>query len=533
MQGSAVELALDRKLLKQRYWFDAAAADHFCDFCSRYIRQSKGKWQNQPLELAPWQVQRVRRLFGWRRPDGTRRYRRTFWFVPRKNGKSTIAAAIALYLTTADGELGAGVFCAANSKEQAAEVFAEAKNMAEGSPVINSMCEAYKDSLFVPATLSRLQVISSKPSTAHGKNVHGVVIDEIHEFKTRELYDVLTTASSVRDQPLECVITTAGQDQGASTICTEIYDYACKVRDGIVEDPEFMPVIFEAGEDDDWTAEETFAKANPMYGITISRTTWESEVRKAKENTGRELAFKRLFLNRWTQSQKKWLDSMDWNACAGPRLSLEQFAGRKCWGGLDLSKTTDLSSLVLVFPREDGGYDVVPFFWCPAEQAERRSRKDRVPYVEWIRQGHLRATEGNVVDYRKLEADIVEISKVVKLQEIAYDRYLAATIVQNLQDDHGITMVEFGQGFVSMAAPSAELERLVIAHRIRHGAHPILRWMASHVVVRVDPAGNMKPDKEKSRERIDGIVGLVMAIGRAMVRTETTSVYEERGLRTL
>lgn len=478
----------------------------------------------------------LRRLFGWRRPDGTRRYRRTFWEIPRKNGKSTIASGVALYLTFADNEPGAEVYAAANDKDQAAIVFNEAKQMVVAAPELSARSSLYKDAIFVPEFLSRLKVLSSKPGGKHGLNPHAILYDEIHEAQDRELYDVLTTGSGSRRQPLEFVITTAGYD--VLSICYELHDYALKCIEGIIEDPHFLPVVYAAAADDDWKDEGTWYKANPNLGVSLSLEYFRGEFKKACQSPGRENAFKRLHLNIWTEQATRWLDLDDWKACNRRTLTLAQLAGRVCYGGLDLSKTTDLSALVLVFPftpeeeAEYGGpgYHVVPWFWVPAESADKRAKRDRVPYPQWIKDGRITATEGNVVDYRFIRRDIVALSKQFDIREIAYDRAFATELVQNLQDEDGLTMAEFGQGFLSMAAPTFELERLVTSKRINHMGEPVLRWMASNVVVRQDPAGNLKPDKGKSRERIDGIVALVMAIGRASVRGNDVSVYETRGL---
>lgn len=538
MQGTPLQLKQDRALEKQGYWFDKAAADHFCEFSERYCRHSKGKWAGQPIILAPWQRKHLRRLFGWRRPNGTRRYRRAFWEVPRKNGKSTVLSVVMNYLTEADGEPGARVYSAANDKEQAKEVFDEAKNMVNASPELSTRTIVYKDSISVPTTNSVYRVLSGRTTGKHGLNVHGIGLDEVHEMKDRELYDTLTTAQGSRRQPLEFVITTSGYDR--HSLCYELHDYAMKCIEGIIEDHEFLPVVYAAGEHDDWKSEETWKKANPNYGVSLDVEYFQSEFRKACQSPGRENAFKRLHLNIWTEQAKRWLDIEDWKGCRSRVLDLADLAGRECYAGLDLSKTTDLSALVMLFPwtpdeeLEFGGpgYHIVPRFWVPEESADKRSKRDRVPYPTWIKQGYITATPGNVVDYRYIRKDIVEISQQVQLLEIAYDRWSATELVQNLQDDDGLTMVQFGQGFVSMAAPTAELERLVTARRINHMAHPVLRWMASHVVVSQNPAGDIKPDKAKSRERIDGIVALVMALGRASVRASGISVYESRGVTT-
>ena len=529
MQGTEVELKLDRQLLKRGWYFQKSEADRVCIFFEEWLRHSKGKWAGTAFKLQPWQRARLRRLFGWRRKDGTRRYRRTAWWVPRKNGKSTIAAGVALFLLVCDNEPGAEVYSAASNEEQAGAVFNEAKRMVRASEPMSELTETFTKSIFVPSTLSRYQVLSAKPDSKHGLNVHGIVIDELHALKDRELYDVLTSASAAREQPMEFLISTSGSDIGS--FAYEIWDYSVKVRDGILEDPEFMPVVYCAEDGDDWQHESTWKKANPNYGVSVSKTFLKGELKKCEGMPGRISAFKQLYLNIWTQDVAAWLDLDAWIECAVPGIKdLERYRGRKCYGGLDLSKTTDLSAFALVFPNDDGTVDVLMWFWCPADSAQKRAKKDRVQYPLWIQQGHITATPGNVVDYRHIRKAIQEISLSVDLQEIAYDRAFASELVQRLQDDDGITMVEFGQGFLSMSAPTSELERLITAREITHDGNPCMNWMVSNVVVKMDEAGNIKPNKAKSRERIDGVVALIMALGRSSVRVDTSSVYETRGL---
>ncbi len=529
LQGSEVELRLDRKLIKRGWWFDVGLADHFVEFVENLLRHSKGRWAGQPVRLEPWQRRSLRRLFGWRKPDGSRRYRRSAWWIPRKNGKSFIASCVALYLTVGDKENGAEVYSAASEKEQAKIVFAEAKNMVEASDPLTAMTESFKDSIFMPTSRSRYSAVSAKPGSKHGLNVHGVILDELHAFKDRELYDVLTSASGARLQPMEFAISTVGSDIGS--FAYEVWDYSVKVRDGVLEDPEFLPVIYAADEGDDWRHPSTWAKANPNLGVSITKKFLEGELKKCEGMPGRVAAFKQLYLNLWTQDVAAWLDLDAWIECALPGIkNLERYRGRKCFGGLDLSKTTDLSAFALVFPNDDGTVDSLIWLWCPADSAQKRAKKDRVQYPLWIQQGHITATPGNVVDYRHIRKEIQAISAMVDLQEIAYDRVFASELVQRLQDDDGITMVEFRQGFLSLAAPTAELERLITARQITHDGNPCMNWMVSNVVVKMDEAGNIKPNKAKSRERIDGVVALIMALGRSSVRVGTSSVYETRGL---
>lgn len=510
------------------YWFDDQAAQAAVMFFERVLRHTKGEWNGQPFALMEWQRdQIVRPLFGWKRKDGTRRYRTAYIEVPRKNGKSSLAAGIALYLLFADGEPGAEIYSAAADRDQAAIVFETAKQMVESSPILLRMAEVYKRSIVAPSTRSVYRVLSADAYTKHGINAHGIIFDELHAQPDRELWDVLTTSTGARRQPLTVAITTAGYDR--ESICWEQHEYARQVRDGIIDDPTYFPFIAAASEDDDWQDPAVWAKANPALGVTVKLDYLETEARRAARMPAYQNTFRRLHLNQWTQQESRWLPMEDWDGCAG---EVEVEEGQECYGGLDLASTIDIAAFVLVFPprKPDGAFLVKPFFWIPAENMVERARKDRVPYDAWVRQGLITATEGNVIDYGRIVREIEALGKRFNVREIAFDRWGAFQISQQLEAA-GFTMVGFGQGFSSMSAPTRELLRLVLDRKIAHGGHPVLRWMADNVVVRQDPAGNVKPDKEKSREKIDGIVALIMALDRAIRQQgQGKSVYEERGI---
>lgn len=456
----------------------------------------------------------MRPLFGWKRADGTRRYREAYIEIPKKNGKSTLAAGVALFLLFADGEVGAEVYSAAGDKEQARIVFRDATGMRAASAELRRRSRAYKDTIVSHLTASRYQVLSADAPTKHGLNAHGIVFDELHVQPNRELWDTLTTGGAARRQPLTIALTTAGVDR--RSICWEKHDYALKVRDGEVEDLAFLPVVYAADEADDWRDPTVWAKANPNLGVSVKPDWFRDQVTKAEESLAYLNTFKRLHLNLWTESVIRWLPPDRWLACAGAgdRAALE---GRSCFAGLDLSTTTDVTALVLLFPGADGVYDILPFFWAPSAALRLRARRDRVPYDVWAQQGHLEATEGNVVDYDVIRERVRDLADRYRITEIAYDRWNASQLVTQLQGD-GATLVPFGQGFQSMSAPCKELEKLVIGAKLRHGNHPVLSWMAANTVLVTDAADNWKPAKNKSKERIDGIVALLMALGRAMVQ---------------
>lgn len=490
----------------------------------RALRHTKGRWAGRPFDLLPWQEKIIRDLFGTLRPDGKRQYRTAYIEVPRKAGKSTLASGIALYLLF-EGEPGAEVYSAAADRDQASIVFEQAKQMVLNSPELAKYSEIYKRAIVVPRLGATYKVLSADAPTKHGLNAHGIIFDELHVQPNRELWDVLTTSTGAREQPLVVAITTAGYDR--NSICWEQHEYALKVRDGIIEDPTFYPVIFAADEDDDWTDPATWRKANPSLGITVQEDYYRQECDKARQIPGYQNTFRRLLLNQWTAQESRWLDMAAWDASAGLVVP-EKLKGRDCYGGIDLSTTTDLTAVVLAFPIEDKVY-VLPHFFIPADTAKEKEKKDRVPYTTWARQGFISLTPGNVIDYSFVEQKIKQLAKEYHVLEWAYDRWNADMLVQRLQDD-GAKMVPVGMGYSSLSAPTKRLETLVKSRKLVHGGHPVLRWCADNVMVEQDPAGNIKPSKAKSTQRIDGIVALILALSRAMHHGKRGCIYNEREL---
>jgi phage terminase large subunit-like protein len=507
----------------------AAAARHAIGFFRDMLVHTKGEWAGQPFVLLPWQAEVVRQLFGTLRPDGLRQYRRAYIEVPRKNGKTCWVAGLGLYLLLADGESGAEIYSAAADRDQAGIMFEQAKAMVEANADLKAHVAIYRRELVVPSTGSRYRVLSADAPTKHGLNAHGILFDELHAQPNRELFDVLYTSTGARRQPLCVAITTAGYDR--NSICWEQHALAVKVRDGRLDDPTFLPVLYGADPEDDWTAEATWRKANPSLGETVKLDYLAAEGRRAQELPGYQNTFKRLHLCLWTEQADRWLDVATWDRGAAPLPDDAVLHDRPCWGGLDLASTHDLTAFVLVWPREAGGYWVRPWFWLPAEGLAERARKDRVPYDVWREQGALRVTEGNVTDYDVIREDLRELAERYQIQAIAFDRWNATQLVTQLQQD-GATMVAMGQGFNSLAAPTREVERLVLEGSLQHGGHPVLRWMVANAAVEQDPVGNRKPSKRKSRERIDGVVALIMALGRAMLAPGEgeTSAYADHGL---
>ncbi|MDD4681184.1 MAG: terminase large subunit, partial [Clostridia bacterium] len=381
-------------------------------------------------------------------------------------------------------------------------------------------------------TNSFYQVLSAEAYSKHGFNIHGVVFDELHTQPNRKLFDVMTKGSGdARTQPLYFLITTAGTD--TQSICYETHQKAVDIIEGRKYDPTFYPVIYGAKEEDDWTDPKVWKKANPSLGITVGIDKVRAACESAKQNPAEENSFRQLRLNQWVKQSVRWMPMAKWDACAFPVIP-ESLEGRVCYGGLDLSSTTDITAFVLVFPPEDetDKYIVLPYFWMPEDNIDLRVRRDHVQYDLWEKQGYILTTEGNVVHYGYIERFIEELGEKYNIREIAFDRWGAVQMVQNLEGA-GFTVVPFGQGFKDMSPPTKELMKLTLEERIAHGGHPVLRWMMDNIFIKTDPAGNVKPDKEKSTEKIDGAVATIMALDRAIrcgSGNSGDSVYDERGL---
>ena len=454
-------------------------------------------------------------MFGWRRSDnGKRRYRQSALFISRKQGKTELAAAIALYCLHCENEPAAQCFNVAADTDQAALCFNAAKAMTENEIELSTRSEIYKRSIVVPNTGSVYRVLSSSASTKHGLNVHYCGIDELHCIDDRELVDVFTTGTLARNNSLILYTSTAGFDK--NSICFEIWDYALKVQEGIIDDPTFLPCIYSAPDDADWTDPEVWKAACPSMGHTVDQSFYEQECLKAQQVPAYENTFRRLYLNQWTESDSRWLSSSVWEDCKNEHYP--DFAGLPCYIGLDLSSVQDITALVLGFPI-DGKFYVVPYFFVPQVQIWERSRKDKVPYPQWVENGYLIATDSKAVDQQAIRLKIHELGEKYQIKEIAIDRWNASQLMTDLEAD-GFEVVGFGQGYGSMSAPSKQLETMLINGDFQHPNNPVLNWMCANTVVEIDAAGNTKPSKKKSSEKIDGIVATIMALGRAMANIE-------------
>ena len=531
MKKKQFEYIPSRFMLEDSYYDDELA--QFAVMFIESLCHTKGTWAGKPFKLLDWQRQIIQDLFGIVKPNGYRQFNTAYIEIPKKNGKSELAAAVALLLCCGDGEQRAEIYGCAADRGQATIVFDVAADMVRMCPALNRRCKilaSQKRIIYTP-TNSFYQVLSAEAYSKHGFNIHGVVFDELHTQPNRKLFDVMTKGSGdARMQPLYFLITTAGTD--TNSICYETHQKAKDILEGRKIDPTFYPVIYGAGEDEDWTDPKVWIKSNPSLGETIGMDKVEAACESAKQNPGEENSFRQLRLNQWVKQAVRWMPMDKWDACAFP-VNEEMLEGRVCYGGLDLSSTTDLTSFCLVFPPEDEEepYYVLPYFWVPEDTLELRVKRDHVPYDLWNRQGYLETTEGNVVHYGYIEKFIERLGERFNIRDIAFDRWGATQMSQDLEN-MGFTVVPMGQGFASMSPPTKELMKLTLERKIAHGGHPVLRWNMDNIFIRTDPAGNIKADKAKSTEKIDGAIAMIMALDRAIRCGNDTSesVYDSRGL---
>lgn len=506
-----------------RHYYDAAAADRAVRWIESFCVHTIGDWAGKPFVLARWQRRIVRKLFGWKNLDGARKHRTVFIAVPRKNGKTTFAAALALYLVIADGEPTSFVYSVAGNEKQARLVWSEAKRMATFSAALSEHVETLAEAIYYGQTNSSFRPLPSKPKNLHGLNPHGVVGDEVHAWHDREQYDVMRSALGARRQPVEIYITTAGHDR--HSVCWELWQRALRVRDGEVEQPEFLPAIFAADPNDDWTDERVWAMANPGLGVNVSIDFLRAECRAALESPALENSFRQLYLNQWTEQSVRLIPVAKWDACRRD-FAIDALRGAKCFGGLDLALVNDLSALCLLFPAPNPISETAIValwrYWAPAENIRVRSQRDRVPYQDWAKKGLITATPGDATDLQAVRRDIAAVQEEFALQALGCDPMYAHDMVQQLSAD-GVNCEFVRQGMLSLAQPTAEFVRRIIAGEMAHAGDDVTRWMVGNVVAFHDAAGNFKPDKRKSPERIDGIsaavTGLALLLDRAQPAT--------------
>ena len=494
------------------YWFSDQEAERATFFLEEFCRHVKGPLAGDTLRLEQWQRNLTRELFGWKRQNGARRFRYVWIEAPCKAGKTTFLASLGLYMLVVDPEPGAEIVIAAGNTEHASVCFNIAREMVLRDPDLSTVCRIYRNRLVYKD--AHLRAISSRQEAVSGSNISCLLFDDVFLQPSRELHDRLITSMAARSQPLTLYATAAGSER--TMLAWELHDYAGRIQSGLIDDPAWLVKIFGAPTDADWRDPQVWRDAHPGIGVSVSEEFIAEEFRRAQQTPGFAGTFRQLYLNIWGQERVRWLDMDSWDACDGRPLNLSGLAGRECHAGLDLSTTTDLTALVLVFRDDDGGYTVLPYAFCPAETIRQRQRRDRVDYASWLEQGHLIPTEGNTVDHAVIRRKILEIGRQFRLRELAYDRWNSSMLVNQLIND-GVNCVPVAQSNGAMNAPARELERVIADKHLRHGGHPVLRWCAANAIAHVDATGDIRPSKSKSAERIDLLVALLMGISRHLI----------------
>lgn len=532
-----VRLSCERALAEWRnpppgcVWRPSEAA-RVCQFIER-LPEIKGPRAGQNLVLSDWQVFILCQIFGWLRTDGTRRYRRAYIEVPRGNGKSTLSAAIALYMLCADGEDGAEVYAFATTRDQARIVFDTAREMARRSP---ELLEAFgvtvgRHNIHIAANASKMEPKSSDADVLDGLNTHFACIDELHAHSNRNVYDVVETSLGKRTNNLLWVITTAGSNRAG--VCYELHAHVVNVLKGSASDPSQFGLIYTIDSGDDWTTEQALKKANPNWGVSVIPDTVLGLQKKAMLLPSAQGSFRAKHLDEWVGARESWLDMRAWQACGDPSLRIEQFAGRTCWVGIDMAERTDISSVAVVIRGEDPrglpSYTVFTRHYLPEQTIERGENSH---YRGWKLQNRIITSGDACIDQRIIRDSILEIDKICPINSLIYDPVYASQLVAELME-RGINCVLMRQSILNFTDPMKELEGLILDGRIRHDADPVLEWMAANVVVKRDEKGNIGPAKETNSAKIDGVVALLMALAGAMnapSQAAMASVYEERGL---
>jgi len=512
--------AADEYAVSRGCRFDERRADHVVEFFRRYLRHSKGEWAGKPFELIDWQRdQLIKPLFGWVNDEGNRRFNTSVTLIPKKNGKSTIASGVGLYLLAGDGEPGNEVYSVATKRDQAAIVHREAINMVEKSPALRKSCPinrtswriSYQDSFYIAG--------SADAGGSEGWN-GSIIADEIHAWKGRVFYNALKWAGAARRNPLFFIVSTFGDEGDPEALWVDLRNYAEGVNAGTIHDERFLGLVYETPPQADWTDVETAKIANPGLGNVLSLAKYEADLNEAKNTPSLHSPFRRYRLNQRVAGGTPWLDWNAWLAC-GSAYTLESLRGRECVAALDLSVSWDMSAVVLVFQDEqdeEGDYPIWlwPLFYLPEDTINRPNGPES--FRGWHREGHLIATPGSTIDYGYLERSVIACSGVCPVFELAFDPAQAEKTTNDLSETMGVERFAYPQTYAHFAEPTAEFERLMLRGKLHHPNHPILNWQAQHVCIKQDHNGHSRPVKPKKGDvrKIDGIVAAVMGLGRQM-----------------
>jgi len=527
----------DEAAIAEGCYFDEAQAAFVVEWFERYLQHSKGEFEGKPFTLLDWQRDDIiYPLFGWITPEGKRRFKTTYIQIPKKNGKSTLASGIGLFLLCGDNEPGAEIYSCATDKDQASIVHGEAVNMVQSSDVLDAHCNINLTNRNITYRRSKYVALSARPSGKEGLNASGLIIDELHVWDGTLTWDALKYAGTNRRNPLRFVITTAGDD--IESVCYKQYEYGKEVNKGTVIDQRHFVYVREIDVEtsaeeggDDYKSRDAMYKANPSMGYTMSEEDFRADLQEAERNPETLATFMRYRLDVWKQTAGAAMNPADWDACCDA-YGEGDLAGRECYGGLDLSQTTDMTAFVLCFPFTDDLVKLLAWFWLPRDGVRKMKNEDEA--MLWVQQGWLNLTEGNVIDYSSVEAEIGRLSQLFKIQAIGYDKTYAERSTQEIEDVYGVPRIVFPQTMMHFAGPTKDFLTRVKGGKLRHNGSPVLTRQANHVTVRTDANGNMRPVKPKHGDprKIDGIVSAIMSLGikDAAPPQHEESVYARRGI---
>ena len=503
------------KIDLDKYYFDSRTADLAVKYIQQNVKHVKGELAGQPFILEEWQKNEIiKPLFGWKNRDtNLRKYTSAYIEIPKKSGKSFLAASIACIFLDIEREGGSEIVGVAWGRKQAGLVFEATKQVIQKSPRLKDKCTIYRNSITSPDHIGGLktyQILSKEAGGEDGINPQLAIIDELHVHKNGEVLEMVEKSQGARKQPLSFIITTAGSDLYG--IGYQRHDQAINIVKGIVTDESTLVCIYGAEADADPYSEDTWKAANPNYNISIGKRAYEKESVKAQNSSASLNSFKRYYLNIWTSSLDGWINDEIWKESKW-KFDIEILKDYPCYGGLDLSSTSDITAFSLVWFIDDRYYSL-NWFWLPEDKGADSADKNNIQYLEWVKKGYIEETPGNVVDDEYILAKVSELNEMYDIQMIGYDTYRSHHLVPRF-GELGLDCIEFRQGFKSMTAPTLELEKLILSKNFNHFGNPVLRWMAANATVESDPAGSVKLKKDKKRpeKKIDGLITNIMAFG--------------------
>ena len=539
--GELVRLSVERHIkdLKQvpgnGFRFDEKEAKRSISFFETFLHHGKGsKFAGKNFNLSDWQLFANWCVYGWRNNDGTRRFQEVYLEVAKKNGKTTWMAGQVLYSLIADNEPAAEIYSVATTRDQAKQTYEEAKNIIRYSPYIANQLKVWTNSIsYEKGSSGFFKPLAADSDTLDGKNPHCVIVDEYHAHKDDSVVDNMKSGMASRQQPIMWYITTAGFNKNRP--CYDFRKVCINILKGILTQENLFVMIHTTDKDDDWQDETTWIKSNPNLGSSVNLSFLQKEYIAAKNNPRKQVNFKTKHLNQWVDAENVWIEHETWLKCNKGDEDLEQL---EAYGGLDLASVRDLTSLALRFQKPDGTCSYLVWFWMPEMNVEERVKDKGISYDVWINQGYIRTTPGNITDYDYIMTDIIAICEQLNVKKIGYDRWNSSQLVINLKDQ-GIEMEPIGQGYASMSAPTKEFEKEVLTGKMNHSGNPVLTWQISNVSLQQDPAGNIKIDKARSSEKVDGPVACVMARAMYMIdhgvdsKPDPNQIYAQSGIRTL